>query len=172
MIGLLLATPGVATVWRLVAAAVEFIFRCKPCLVALAIGIAWVAGDVHGHRHENAAWSAKWSAAEAKSERDRQARDAFVKAKIEKDAGDRLAEVSARSTELEKKVEAYERDEELRRATGSAAAAIDSCLTDQSDDKWLRDLRRRKGRARAFPSGGIAERLRSYFAGSPGSGKR
>jgi hypothetical protein len=172
MLGLFLGLPGASVVWRVGAAVVEFLLSCKPCLIALAIGAAWVAGDVHGSRHESAVWSAKWKAAEAKAEHDRQTRDAFVKAAMEKNANDRVAGISARAAELEKKVEAYEQDEELRRATGNGAAAVDSCVTDQSDDRWLRDIEKRRTRPRAIPRGSIAGRLRSYFAGSPDPAKR
>lgn len=171
MLGLVLGVPGVSTTYRLLASVVEFLLSCKPCLFAIAIGIAWVAGDIHGHRKEGATWSAKWAAAEAKSERDRQARDALVKAKIEKDATDRVTGISARADELEKKVESYERDEQLRRATGNGAAGFNACLTDQSDDDWLRDIRRKRKRPGANIGGRFTERLRSHFAASPDPGK-
>lgn len=171
MLGLLLAAPGAATAWRAVSAIAGFIVRCTPCLIALAIAGAWVVGDIHGKRVTNAAWSTKWAAAEAKAERDRLARDAFAKAKMEVDANDRLAGVSARAQQLQTKVEKYERDEALRRATGGGAAAVDSCVTDQSDDDWLRDIRRKRKSSAAVARRRLAERLRSHFAGSPDPGK-
>lgn len=169
MLGLLLATPGVATASRAVAAVAGFTVKCAPCMIALAIGTAWVAGDIHGHHKEGATWSARWAAAEAKAERDRMARDAFAKARMEKDANDRLAGISASAAELETKVRDYEQQEELRRATGGGGAAVDPCLTDQSDDRWLRDIRRRQAQPAARR--GLAERLRAPGGRSPGPGQ-
>ncbi|MGY3588095.1 hypothetical protein [Bradyrhizobium sp. USDA 4350] len=170
MLSLFFAAPGGAAVWRAASAAVGFILKCTPCLIAIAIGAAWVAGAIHEKHVVNAEWSAKWSAAEAKAEHDRKARDAFAKAKIEADANDRLAGVAARASQLEAKVRDYEKDEELRRATGGDAAAIDHCLTDQSDDQWLRDIRRKR-KSSAGARGRLADRLRSHFAGSRDPGK-
>lgn len=171
MLGLLAMIPGAGAAYSVVSGVVGAILRCNLCMIAIAIGVSWIAGDIHGHRKENAAWSAKWSEADAKAERDRKARDVFTKAKMEADANDRLAGLTARSTELQTKVQKYEHDEELRRATGGGAAALDICLTDQSDDHWLSDIRRKR-RTDAVGRGRLAERLRAHFAGSPGPGKR
>ena len=171
MLGLLALIPGAGVAYSAAASVIGAVLRCTVCMIAIAIGVAWVAGDIHGHRKENAAWSAKWSEAEAKSERDRKARDVFTKAKMEADANDRLAGLTARSSELETKVKKYEHDEELRRATGGGAAALNACLTDQSDDDWLSDIRRKR-RSDTVGRGRLAERLRAHFTGSPDPGKR
>jgi len=115
---------------------------------------------VHGHRKESAAWSAKWDAAEGQAELDRKKRDALAKAKMEAEANDRVAGVSARAEQLEAKVQQYERDEELSRATGAGSVAIDPCLTDRSDDQWLRELQRGR-KAKPAARRGLAERLRT-----------
>lgn len=171
MLAILTAVPGVATFYSLAARVIGALLRCNLCMIAIAVGVAWIAGDIHGHRKEEAAWSAKWSAAEAKAERDRLARDVFAKAKTEADANDRLAGISARAEQLETKVQKYERDEELRRATGGNAAGACDPLTDQSDDNWLSDIKRKR-KSSAGARGRLAERLRSNFAGSPDPGKR
>lgn len=173
MLALLAAIPGVASVYSAAAAAVAFLLRCTPCLIAIAIAGAWIAGDIHGHRKESAQWSAKWKAAEEQAELDRLKRDAFAKATMERNANDRIAGVSARAEQLEAKVQQYEKDEGLRRATGGVAggAAVIDCLTDQSDDRWLSDIRRGR-QVKPAARGGLAERLRARLKGSPDPGKR
>ena len=170
MLGLLLAAPGVASVWNAVGAVIGFIGRCTVCMIAIAIGVAWIAGDIHGRHKDSAEWSAKWDAAEAQAELDRQKRDAFAKAKIEADANDRLAGVSARAETLEAKVEKYEKDDALRRATGAGGAAINSCLTDKSDDQWLHELQRER-KVKSPARSGFAERLRALGGRSSDPGK-
>lgn len=169
MLGLLAAIPGVGPIYTVAAGAIGFLLRCTPCLIALAIGAAWIAGDIHGHRKENAQWSAKWDAAEAKAELDRKKRDAFAKAKMEADANERIAGIAARADNLETKVQKYEKDEALRRATGGVVGAAVVCdLTDSADDDWLRGL---KQRTKPAARRGFAERLRALGGRSPDPGK-
>lgn len=133
-------------------------FIATPIGAALIAGFVmyWV-GVVHERHSLNAAWQAKWDAAEAQAEHDRLQRDATIKLKIEMNANNRLDELAKRKAELEEKVQAYESEEEKQRALGAAGKC--SPLIDSSDERWLRDAQRNlKPKARR----GLTLRLRTF----------
>jgi hypothetical protein len=135
-------------------------FISTPIGAALIAGlIMYGIGDAHGHRVTNAAWSTKWSNAEAAAEQDRVKRDADIKAKVEADANQRLAALAERKTQLEQMVQAYEDEEAKQAAVGNFKPKPCACLTDSSDARWLRDAER--GRAKPKAQRGFALRLRA-----------
>jgi hypothetical protein len=133
-------------------------FISTPIGAALvAAVVAYGLGDMHGHRVTNAAWQTKWHDAEVEAERQRLARDALIKAKIEADANQRLEALATRKAELEKMVKDYEDQEANRPTTGGAAPE----LTDDSDARWLHDAQQKRAHVKPQARRGLAERLRT-----------
>ena len=111
----------------------------------IAGSVMFVVGDIHGHRVVNTEWAASEAAATAANERARLARDAFVKAKIEADANERLATITAHANELELKVTQYE-------ALLAHAPLDQSCILNSDDERGLPNYvgKTRSPRGRAY----------------------
>jgi hypothetical protein len=84
-------------------------------VISNPIGAALIAATLSGfffsireNRIVHAEWTAADEAATARNERDRLARDAFIKATMEKNADERLAGLTARNAVLEKKADEYD----------------------------------------------------------------
>lgn len=139
-------------------------FIATPIGAAVVAGLVmFVVGTAHEHHKLNAAWQAKWAAAEQQAEQDRIARDASIKVKMQADAALRTAALQSRAAELEQKVKAYEDEENKKAAAGKLG-----CYTDGVDAQWLRDVQRKRAKPEAHR--GFAVRLRAVGGGSPGAG--
>jgi hypothetical protein len=96
----------------------------------IAGSVMFTVGDIHGHRVVKTEWVAAEAAATAANERARLLRDAFVKAKIEADANERLATITAHASLLELKVTQYE-------ALLAHAPFDRSCILSSDDERRL-----------------------------------
>ena len=139
-------------------------FISSPVSATLAAAlVAYHVGKVVEYRKVNAAWETKWHDAEVEAEKDRfrrdgeaeqdrLRRDGEMKLKMAADVDARLAVLVKRKDELEQKVRTYEDKEAKQRAVGDTAA---SCLTDDSDARWLHDARKANVKS-------LALRLRTF----------
>lgn len=106
MIPFLAAIPGVGPVIALGITAVQYLVKCAVCMIALAIGASWLAGDVHGHRKANAACRAADLAMQLNAEK----RDASILADTIKFKESQLVTMEGESADLKKRLDAYEAD--------------------------------------------------------------
>ncbi len=129
--------------WGTAAKAAGVLWRGLCDFIATPIGAALIAalvaynlGGFHATSKSNAAWNAKWAAAEAEAARERLERDASMKAKVQADANSRIDALDKRKAELEQLVKDYEDDAAKQSAVGNG------CYTDSSDEQWLRAAER------------------------------
>lgn len=132
MLGLLFAMPGVASAFSAGTAVIGFIGRCTVCMIALAIGAAWIAGDIHGHRKSNAACRSEQLAAELATK----TADVDIARRAAADAALRAASIQNEADAANKRADDYA--EELQKRP------VPACNLNQSDLDRLRPSTRRR----------------------------
>jgi uncharacterized membrane protein YeaQ/YmgE (transglycosylase-associated protein family) len=121
--------PGVGPVAGVLGSVISTVGSCTVCMVALGIGGAWVAGDIHGHHKAEAVCQAADVSAQLAATR-RDAAIAAMSAASEKKRADDLA---AANSGLDKQVA----DFELER---KKLPAVNGCLLRQSDLQRLQGI--------------------------------
>jgi len=100
MIALLGLIPGAG----LIAPVIGYILRCTVCMIVMAIGIAWVVGDIHGHRNADAKCRAADIAMQLKAAQ----RDTAIAADTAALAQQQAADLAKVNDDLNRKVADYE----------------------------------------------------------------
>jgi hypothetical protein len=105
----------------IISSLVGALLRCTPCLIALAVGVAWLAGDIHGHRKADAACRAADIAMQLKAAQ----RDATIAADTARLAQSQADDLSKLNEDLNRKVSDYESSLKNRPGPGCPLSADD-----------------------------------------------
>jgi hypothetical protein len=108
--------------------ALDYLLHCTICMVASAIVIAWLAGDIHGHRKE----ATKCRAADIAMQLAAAKRDASIQADTAKLAQQQADELTKVNANLTRKVSDYEASLKSRPGPG--------CPLTGDDVRRLRDI--------------------------------
>lgn len=125
MLSLLSMVPGIAVAAKFGGAAVDFLVNCRVCMIAIAVIVVFLAGDIRGHHVATARCKADDLAQQLAAAK----RDLSIKMGLAKLAQDRSAQLVTENSVLSKKVSDYE------------ATLTNSCLLTKSDIKKLEPIK-------------------------------
>lgn len=103
--GLLAFIPGVGPLLALGSSLIGIVTRCIPCMVVIGLVVAWVAGDIHGHRKSDAACHAADIAIQLKAKE----RDAAILADTVKFKDQQMTVLQSQSDDLKARLDEYEK---------------------------------------------------------------
>jgi septal ring factor EnvC (AmiA/AmiB activator) len=105
LLGLVSLIPGAGPVVAGIGYVLGMLWRCKPCLIAMALLAAFVWGDIRATRKERAACKAADLSMQLKAKE----RDLAIKEDTVKFAQQKVDELTQQTTDLKKKVSDYDK---------------------------------------------------------------
>jgi hypothetical protein len=105
MLGLLAFIPGIGPIISIGSSIIGTILRCKPCLIALAISAAFIAGDIHGRGKERAACRAADIAMQLKAAQ----RDVAIQNDTIQFKQQQIDDLSKETDDLKRQKDAYDK---------------------------------------------------------------